>query len=115
VVQLYIAEEITPIYVRMTSISDVFTDSGRTQVNLVWELVATDAGNGWTCYTNRVTAGSTDAFMESLKQNGIIFADAAAKRQAAGSDHNRRETPQYFRGCRTPRICSPYGRSSSIR
>ncbi|WP_343617309.1 hypothetical protein [Novosphingobium sp.] len=93
VVQHYVAEEARPDYVRMNSISDVFTANGRTQVNVLWELIAEDAGNGRTRYTNRVTARPTDAFMDFLAQHGLRFEDAAAGRQAAGGDHNRRETP----------------------
>lgn len=95
VVQHYVADEATPSYVRMNSISDVFTTNGRTQVNVVWELIAEDAGNGRTLYTNRVTAHPTDAFMTFLDAHGIAFADAAAARQEAGADHNRRETPMF--------------------
>lgn len=40
VVQHYVAEEATPTYCRMNSISDVFTAAGRTQVNVIWELTA---------------------------------------------------------------------------
>ncbi|MDE1918460.1 MAG: hypothetical protein KGJ57_21640 [Sphingomonadales bacterium] len=93
VVQHYVAEEARPDYVRMNSISDVFTANGRTQVNVLWELIAEDTGNGRTRYTNRVTARPTDAFMDFLDQHGLRFEDAAAARQAAGGDHNRRETP----------------------
>lgn len=95
VVQHYIAEEATPSYCRMNSISDVFTANGRTQVNVVWELMAEDAGNGRTRYTNRVTAHPTDVFMAFLAEHGLTFEQAAAARQAAGSDHNRRETPLF--------------------
>lgn len=93
VVQHYVAEEARPDYVRMNSISDVFTANGRTQVNVLWELIAEDAGSGHTLYTNRVTARPTDAFIDFLAQHGLRFEDAAAARQAAGGDHNRRETP----------------------
>jgi hypothetical protein len=93
VVQHYVADEATPSYVRMISISDVFTANGRTQVNVLWELLAGDAGNGRTRYTNHVTARPTDAFMAFLAEHGVAFEDAAAARQSADSDHNRRETP----------------------
>jgi hypothetical protein len=95
VVQHYVADEATPSYCRMNSISDVFTATGRTQVNVVWELIAEDAGDGRTRYTNRVTARPTDAFMAFIEANGVAYADAAGARQAAGGDHNRRETPFY--------------------
>ena len=95
VVQHYVAEEATPTYCRMNSISDVFTANGRTQVNVVWELFAEGTGDGRTKYTNRVTALPTDAFMAFIERNGVAYADAAAARQEAGGDHNRRETPMY--------------------
>lgn len=93
VVQHYVAEEARPDYVRMNSISDVFTANGRTQVNVLWELIAEDAGHGRTRYTNRVTSRPTDVFMDFLAQHGLRFEDAAEARQLAGGDHNRRETP----------------------
>jgi hypothetical protein len=93
VVQHYVADEATPSYCRMNSISDVFTASGRMQVNVLWELVTKDAGEGRTRYTNRVTARPTEAFMTFIAEHGISYEAAADARQAAGSDHNRRETP----------------------
>ena len=93
VVQHYIAEAAGPLYCRMNSISDVFTASGRTQVNVVWELIAEPIDATHTRYTNRVTAHPTDAFMAFIADHKIAYEDAATARQAAGSDHNRRETP----------------------
>ncbi|MDE1148576.1 MAG: hypothetical protein PW843_18490 [Azospirillaceae bacterium] len=95
VVQHYVAEEVTPSYVRMNSISDVFTPKGRTQVNVVWELIAEAIQGDRTRYTNRVTAHPTDVFLAFLEANGQTFEEAAAGRQAAGGDHNRRETPEF--------------------
>lgn len=95
VVQHYVADEARPDYVRMNSISDVFTAAGRTQVNVVWELIAEDMGEGRTRYTNRVTSHPTDAFMTFIAEHGQTFEQAAAARQAASGDHNRRETPLF--------------------
>ncbi len=95
VVQHYVAEEATPTYCRMNSISDVFTANGRTQVNVIWELKAEAIGGGRTRYTNSVTAHPTDAFMAFIAEHGVSYEDAAAARQAAGGDHNRRETPLF--------------------
>ncbi|EGY00597.1 hypothetical protein AZA_89356 [Nitrospirillum viridazoti Y2] len=95
VVQHYVAEEAGKTYCRMNSISDVFTANGRTQVNVVWELMAEAIDGNRTRYTNRVTAHPTDAFMDFLAQHGVAYEDAAAARQAAGGDHNRRETPLF--------------------
>lgn len=95
VVQHYVAEEATATYCRMNSISDVFTSAGRTQVNVIWELAAEGSEGGRTRYTNSVTAYPTDAFMEFIAAHGISYEDAAAARQAAGGDHNHRETPLF--------------------
>lgn len=96
VIQHYVAEEATPSYCRMNSISDVFTPTGeRTQVNVIWELKAEAIDGNRTRYTNQVTCHPTDAFMTFIEQHGQSFEDAAAARQAAGGDHNHRETPLF--------------------
>lgn len=95
VIQHYVAEEATASYCRMNSISDVFTPAGRTQVNVVWELIAEVIDGGRTRYTNRVTSHPTDAFMDFIAAHGQTLEQAAAARQAAGGDHNRRETPLF--------------------
>ncbi len=95
VVQHYVAEVATPTYCRMNSISDVFTANGRTQVNVIWELKAEAIEGGRTRYTNAVTAHPTDAFMAFIAEHGVRYEDAAAARQAAGGDHNSRETPLF--------------------
>jgi len=95
VVQHYIAEDAGATYCRMNSISDVFTPQGRTQVNVVWELMAEAIDDTRTRYTNRVTAHPTDHFMAFIAERGLDYADVAAARQAAGGDHNRRETPLF--------------------
>jgi len=95
VVQHYVADEATASYCKMNSISDVFTAVGRTQVNVIWELIAEPVEGGRTRYTNRVTSHPTDAFMDFIEQHGQTFEQAAAARQAAGGDHNRRETPLF--------------------
>ncbi|MGM4894051.1 hypothetical protein [Tardiphaga sp. 839_C3_N1_4] len=95
VIQHYVAEQATPTYCRMNSLSDVFTASGRTQVNVIWELIAEPLDAGRTRYTNRVTCHPTDAFMAFIAEHGQTFEQAAAARQAAGGDHNSRETPLF--------------------
>lgn len=95
VIQHYVAEEATPSYCRMNSISDVFTPVGRTQVNVVWELIAERIDDNRTRYTNKVTSHPTDVFLSFIAEHGQTFEQAAEARQAAGGDHNRRETPLF--------------------
>jgi len=96
VVQHYVADEATPSYCRMNSISDVFPPTGgRTQVNVIWELIAEPIEGNRTRYTNKVTCHPTDVFMTFIAEHGQTFEQAAAARQAAGGDHNSRETPLF--------------------
>lgn len=95
VVQHYVAEEAGKHYCRMNSISDVFTANGRSQVNVIWELIAEPIEGGRTRYTNRVTSHPTDVFVEFLEAHGQTLEGAAQARQEASSDHNRRETPLF--------------------
>ena len=60
------------------------------------QLSLSDAALACGCeYTNSVTATPTEEFLDFIKQHGISFEQAAAARQAAGADHNRRETPLF--------------------
>ncbi|CDZ30394.1 hypothetical protein [Neorhizobium galegae] len=96
VVQHYVADTATPAYCRMNSISDVFTPTGeRTQVNVIWELIAEPLEGNRTRYTNRVTSHPTEAFLAFIEQHGQTFEQAATARQSASGDHNSRETPLF--------------------
>lgn len=95
VVQHYVAEQAGPAYCRMNSLSDVFTPHGRTQVNVIWELIAEPLEGGRTRYTNRVTSHPTDAFVAFVEAQGQTLQGAIDARQAASGDHNRRETPLF--------------------
>ncbi|MCB4768586.1 hypothetical protein LGR54_08215 [Ancylobacter sp. Lp-2] len=110
VIQHYVAEEATPSYCRMNSISDVLTPAGRTQVNVIWELIAEAAEGGRTRYTNRVTSHPTDVFMDFLAAHGQTFEQAAVARQAAGGDHNRRETPLFAASIARRALGKPAGK-----
>jgi len=78
---------------RMVSESDAFSPNGRTKVQIIWELSVKPIDEGHCEYTNHVVAHPTDEFMAFIKKHNIKFEDPAAARQAAGGDHNRRETP----------------------
>jgi hypothetical protein len=46
-------------------------------------------------FDTSVTATPTEEILDFIKRHGISFEQAAAARQAAGGDHNRRETPLF--------------------
>jgi len=96
VIQQYVAEVYEARYCKMVSTSDVFPFSGgRTQTRVVWELRVEPINESSSRYSNTVTAYATDGFMEFIAAHGQSFEEAAAARQAASSDHNRRETPLF--------------------
>jgi hypothetical protein len=94
-VQHYVAEVYEPRHCRMVSLSDVQTPAGWTKIQVIWDLSVTALGSASCRFTNQVLSYPTPAFLETLKVAGISFEDAVADRQAAGADHNRRETALY--------------------
>ncbi|WP_329366978.1 hypothetical protein [Streptomyces sp. NBC_01483] len=95
VVQHYVAEIAEKQHCHMVSLSDVLTPHGWTTVQVVWDLSVKDNSDGTLTYTNSATSHPTAEFMDFNEKNGVTFEEAAAARQAASSDHNRRETPLF--------------------
>ncbi|MFQ3557524.1 hypothetical protein QZN11_12110 [Streptomyces gramineus] len=98
VVQHYVAETVEKHHCHLVSLSDVLTPHGWTTVQVVWDLSVRDDGDGTLTYTNRVTSHPTQEFMDFNERDGGTFEEAAAARQAASGDHNRRETPLFAAG-----------------
>ena len=94
-IQHYIGEVTEPYLCRMVSLSDAISANGRTKVHVLWELSVKPIGSTRCEYTNSVTATPTEEFFDFIKQHGISFEQASVARQAAGGDHNRRETPLF--------------------
>jgi hypothetical protein len=95
VVQHYVYEIGEKQHCHMVSLSDVLTPNGWTTCQVVWDLSATDNGDGTCTYTNSVTSHPTTEFLEFIKKNDSTFEEAAAARQTASDDHNHRETPLF--------------------
>jgi hypothetical protein len=94
-VQHYVFEVRQPNHCNLVSLSDVQTPTGWSKARVVWDLSVT-ALDAHSCrYTNRVTSYPTRAFLQALEDSGQSFEKAAAVRQAATDDHNRRETALY--------------------
>jgi hypothetical protein len=95
VVQHYVYQTAEKDHCHMVSTSDVLTPNGWTTCQVIWDLKADPVDDKTSRYTNTVTSHPTVEFMEFIKTNGQTFEEAAAARQAASSDHCRRETPLY--------------------
>jgi hypothetical protein len=80
----------------LISTSDVFFDGGgRATVQATWTIEVHAVDDGHTRYINTVSAEATDSFLRHLENAGMPFADAAARVEAAGAEHNGRETPAF--------------------
>jgi hypothetical protein len=96
---------------RTVSLSDAISANGRTNVHVLWELTVEPIDSTRCQYANSVTATPTEEFLDFIKQHGISFEQAAVARQAAGGDHNRRETPLFA----TSIARTALARSSALR
>ncbi|MDR6660790.1 hypothetical protein J2W51_003360 [Tardiphaga robiniae] len=94
-IQQYVGEITEKHHCRMVSISDAFTPNGRTKVQIIWDLSIKPIDADHCEYTNSVIAHPTEEFLAFLKEHNVSFETAAAGRQAAGGDHNHRETPLF--------------------
>jgi hypothetical protein len=95
-IQQYVAEVFEAHLCRMVSVSDVFPLSGgRTQAVVIWNLAVEPISEARCRLVNSVTSQATTEFLELITRQGQTFEQAAAPRQQASADHNRRETPRY--------------------
>jgi len=108
VVQHYVATVAQPDYCRMLSVSDTITASGRSKVQVLWELRA-ERIDDLTCrYTNTIHATATPEFIAFIKEHGISLAAAAQARQEASDAHNREETPNFAKSIENKALYGQY-------
>ena len=95
-IQQYVAEVFEAHLCRMVSLSDVFSlNGGRTQSVVTWTLTVEPLSETRCRFVNSVTSEATPELLELIRHQGQTFEQAAAPRQRASADHNRRETPRY--------------------
>jgi hypothetical protein len=94
-VQHYVETEAAPHHLVLTSISDLFTSSGRTTMEVTWELSVIETPDGRCKFTNRVQTRATDDFLAYLDRQGIPFAVFKTQRQPFSAAHNAAETPLF--------------------
>ncbi len=79
----------------LDSISDVFTPTGRTTIQVTWELSVRDIDGRKCEFSNRVTSHATEEFLTFLARQGIPFDQFRAQRLPASTAHNQSETPLF--------------------
>lgn len=79
----------------LESISDIFTPTGRTTIQVLWEMSVKAIDGGRCEFTNHVRTTATDDFKSFLDRQGIPFDVFRAQRQPMSIAHNRGETPLF--------------------
>ena len=94
-VQHYVEKLGRPDHLVLESVSDIFTPSGRTSINVLWEL-SVKAIDSQSCeFTNHVRSSATKEFMAFLDRQGIPFDVFRMQRQPNSIAHNKGETPLF--------------------
>lgn len=94
-VQHYVGEIVNNDFCRMVSLSDIFLSSGRTQMQVIWELSVKPVNDNQTEFTNSVKSHPTDDFLKIIENQGLPFEQVSIARQKIVEDHNGRETPLF--------------------
>ena len=87
-------EEITDkYYVRLASVSDSFTPTGRTTLQLTGDMSVRAIDTNKCKFTNYIHSKPTEEFLEFLAKQGIPFEQFKQACQQVSEAHNRQETP----------------------
>jgi hypothetical protein len=79
----------------LESISDIFTPTGRTTIQVLWEMSVKAIDDERCEFTNHVRTTATDDFKSFLDRQGIPFDVFRTQRQPMSIAHNRGETPLF--------------------
>lgn len=94
-IQHYVETLGKPDHLVLESVSDILTPTGRTTINVLWELSVKAIDTTKCEFTNHVRATATPAFMEFLDRQGIPFDIFRAQRAPMSIAHNKGETPLF--------------------
>lgn len=94
-VQHYVASRADKDHLTLESISDLFTPTGRTTIEVLWELSAKPLAGGRCEFTNRVRSRATDDLWNFLARQGIPFELFRSQRLPFTKAHNEGETPLF--------------------
>ncbi|SEJ45362.1 hypothetical protein SAMN04487995_4731 [Dyadobacter koreensis] len=107
-VQHYVATVHQPDYCRMLSLSDAITSTGKTKVQVLWELRVTKIDDNTCEYSNTIHATATPEFFEFMKERNISLEKAHEARQLASDEHNREETPLFAKSIENKALTGKY-------
>ena len=89
-------EEITDKHhLRLASVSDSFRPTGRTTLQVIWDMSVKGIDSNKCVFTNYVHSKPTEEFLEFLSKQGIAFEQFKQARQPISEAHNRQGTPLF--------------------
>jgi hypothetical protein len=92
----YFTEEIIDKHhVRLASVSDSFRPTGRTTLQVIWDISVKAIDTNKCEFTNHVHSKPTEEFLEFLTKQGIPFEQFKQARQPVAEAHNRQEMPLF--------------------
>jgi hypothetical protein len=94
-VQHYTEEISKRDHLRLVSNSDLFTPTGRTKIDVVWELSVRKVDDKTCEFTNRVHSSATPEMLDLLGKQGIPLEVFRTTRKPFSEAHNRQETPLF--------------------
>lgn len=95
IVQHYVSDVAHPDHLRLVSHSDVFTPSGRTKLDVTWDLSVRRLDDSRCELTNAVRSSAPPELLEFLGQQGIPLDVFRNSRRPMSDAHNRQETPLF--------------------
>ena len=97
VVQHYVEDIGKPDHLRLVSISDLFTPTGRTTARVIWDLRVRKIDDHTCEFTNTVLSSVTPEQRDFLARQSIPLELVRAAQRPALEAHNRQETPLFAR------------------
>jgi muconolactone delta-isomerase len=95
IVQHYVEEIGDPDHLRLVSHSDLFTPSGRTKIDIMWDLRVRQLDDRSCEFTNTVRSSAPPEMIDFLARQGLAIDAFRAARRPNTEAHNRQETPMF--------------------
>jgi len=94
-VQHYVEEIGERDHLRLVSISDIFTPTGRIKIGVIWDLSVKKIDDQSCQFTNTVRTSATAELLDFLAKQGIPLEVYKSARKPISEAHNKQETPLF--------------------
>jgi len=95
IVEHYVEEIGEPDHLKLVSISDLFTPTGRTKIGVIWDLSVKKIDDRTCEFTNMVHSSATPELIDLLGKQGMPWEVFKTARKPISEAHNRQETPLF--------------------